>query len=338
MCHTDMSSARRFLLCAAAALILCAPLGALTLKIGSLVPAGSAWDRMLRSISEQWSRLSNGSVSLRVYGAGVAGDEPDMLRKIKIGQLDAAMITMSGLQTVYNGIKALSFPLFIESNDELAFVLDKMKPFFEKELEARGFKVILWSPGGWLYFFSRRPIVVPDELRRQKLWVWGNPDEVQAWQRSGFQVVPLAATDILTSLQSGMIDAVISSPMLTGSNQWFGISSNMTDLKLAPLWGAVVVSTKSWAQVPKDLQPVLLQTAQRITDQLSPDIEKSDGQAISEMKKYGLQIIHVDTASQGIWEKTVQDGFGMLLGTAYDAQAYEMAKGYLDQYRTAKKR
>ncbi len=333
-----MSLARRFLVCAAAALVLCDPLGALTLKIGSLVPAGSAWDRMLRSISEQWSRLSNDSVSLRVYGAGVAGDEPDMLRKINIGQLDAAMVTMSSLQTIYNGIKALSFPLFIERNDELAFVLDKMKPFFEKELEARGFKVILWSPGGWLYYFSRRPIVVPDDLRRQKLWVWGNPDEVQAWQRSGFQVVPLAATDILTSLQSGMIDAVISSPMLTASNQWFGITSNMSDLKLAPLWGAVIVGAKGWAQVPRDLQPILLKVAQRIADQLSPEIEKSDDQAISEMKKYGLQIIHVDTASREIWKKTVQDGFGMLLGTAYDARAYETAKEYLGQYRTAKKK
>jgi TRAP-type C4-dicarboxylate transport system substrate-binding protein len=216
--------------------------------------------------------------------------------------------------------------------------LDKMKPFFEKELEARGFKVILWSPGGWLYYFSRRPIIVPDDLRRQKLWVWGNPDEVQAWQRSGFQVVPLSATDILTSLQSGMIDAVISSPLLTASNQWFGITSNMSDLKLAPLWGAVVVGAKSWAQVPRDLQPILLKAAQRIADQLSTDIEKSDDQAISEMKKYGLQIIHVDAASREIWEKTVQDGFGMLLGTAYDAKAYEMAKGYLGQYRTAKKK
>jgi TRAP-type C4-dicarboxylate transport system substrate-binding protein len=111
----------------------------------------------------------------------------------------------------------------------------------------------------------------------------------------------------------------------------------LTDLKLAPLWGAVVVSMKSWSQVPRDLQTALLKSAQNITDELSPEIEKSDSQAISEMRKYNLRIVEVDAASREIWRKAVQDGFGMLLGSAYDMQAYQMAKGFLDEYRTSRR-
>ncbi len=312
------------------------PAGALTLKIGSLAPSSSPWDKALRRIAAEWIKLSGGSLEVKIYSAGVAGDEPDIVRKVRIGQISGAMITMNGLQGIYNGIKALSFPLFIRDDGELSGVLGKLEPIFEKELEKRGFKVIFWSTGGWLYFFSRYPITTPDDLRKQNLWVWGNPDEVQAWQSSGFQVVPLAATDILTSLQSGMIDATISSPLLAASNQWFGAASNMTDLKLAPLWGATIVSLKTWSAIPADLQGKLLRSAQKIAATLSPEISRSDSDAIGIMQKYGLTIVKVDPKARKAWEDLVEKGFGMLVGTAYDAQSYQMVKDVLDEYRRSR--
>jgi len=125
-------SAKSWLFCALCFLLLSARLGAITLKIGSLVPSGSPWDRALRTIAAEWTRLSDGLLSVRIYPAGVAGDEPDMVRKVRIGQLDAAMITMSGLQRIFNGVKTLSFPLFVSSDKELDYVLDKMRPFFRE--------------------------------------------------------------------------------------------------------------------------------------------------------------------------------------------------------------
>ncbi len=148
-------------------------------------------------------------------------------------------------------MKTLSYPLLVRSDDELSYVLDRMKPFFDTELQKRGFKAFMWSPGGWVYFFSRQPLSSPDDLRKQKLWVWsGDPDEIQAYQSAGFQTVTLASTDLMTSLQGGMVDALVTSPLIAASSQWFGIASNMYALRLAPLWGAAVISTKTWAEVP----------------------------------------------------------------------------------------
>jgi TRAP-type C4-dicarboxylate transport system substrate-binding protein len=330
-----MKNARSLVFAALAVIVLAAPIGALTLKVGSLVPSGSPWDNALRRIAAEWTRLSGGSVSMKIYAAGVAGDEPDLVRKMRIGQIDAAMITMSGLQGIYNGIKVLSYPLFVKDDAELEYVLGKMEPFFEDELEKRGFKVILWSEGGWLYFFSRYPIVTPDDLRKQKLWVWGSPEEVQAWQRSAFQVVPLASTNVTTSLQSGMIDAVISSPLVTASSQWFGTASHMTDLKLAPLWGAAVVSLKTWAQVPADLQPRLIQAARAITRELSPQIARGDSEAIAVMEKYGLRLTNVDQKAREQWAKEVRNGFSMLIGTVFNRQSYDMVEEYIEEFRSS---
>jgi TRAP-type C4-dicarboxylate transport system substrate-binding protein len=311
--------------------------GALTIKLGSLAPGGSPWELAIRRIASEWSRLSSGAVTVKIYSGGIVGDEPDMVRKMRIGQLNAATMTVSGLQGIFNGLKVLSYPLFLRNDAELAFVLDRMKPFFEQALEKRGFKVVMWSPGGWTYLYSRRAIEKPDDLRRQMLWVWaGDPDEIRAWQTAGFQVVPLASTDIMASLQGGMIDALVTSPLLAASNQWFGIIPYMYGLRLAPLWGATVVSTKTWAEVPAVLQPQLAEAAQRITDAMGPDIVKGDAEATAVMLKYGLKITQPTAQSEKEWADIVQKGFSMMIGRSYDKESYDMALRHLEEYRAAR--
>ena len=306
---------------------------ALTIKLGSLAPVGSPWEIAVRKIAAEWERLSGGSITVKIYAGGVAGDEPDMIRKMRIGTLNAALMTVTGLQGIFNGLKTLSYPLLIRSDDELSYVLDRMEPFFDQELSQRGFKPVFWSPSGWVYFFSRSPVVTPADLRRQKLWVWsGDPDEVQAYQSAGFQTVSVAATDLMTSLQGGMVDALVTSPLVAASSQWFGIAGNMCAMKLAPLWGAEVVSTRTWAQVPPDLQPRFLEAAQKIADEMVPDIVKADGQAIDVMKKYGLKINPVPADAAQVWADLLQKTFAPLVGRSYDKESFDRASGFLQEY------
>jgi TRAP-type C4-dicarboxylate transport system substrate-binding protein len=326
---------RRFRLPAAAFLlaVALAPAPALTIKVGSLAPAGSPWELGLKRVAAEWEKISGGTITMKIYSGGVAGDEVDMVRKIRIGTLNAALITVSGLQGIFNGVKTLSYPLLLHNDDELAYVLDKMKPFFDAELQKRGFKPIMWSPGGWVYFFSRAPVVMPDDLRRQKLWVWsGNPDEIQAYQNMGFQTVTLASTDLMTSLQGGMVDALVTSPLVAASSQWFGIAGNMCALKLGPLWGAAIVSTKTWAEVPADIQPRLIEAAQKTFSSLLPDLIKADGEAIAVMQKYGLKIHAVTPLMEDAWTSVFSKTFPGLVGKMYDRDSFLMAKRYLDEY------
>jgi TRAP-type C4-dicarboxylate transport system substrate-binding protein len=305
----------------------------LTIKLGSLAPVGSPWELGLKRVAAEWERLSGGTVTVRIYSGGVAGDEPDMVRKMRIGTLNAALITVSGLQGIFNGVKTLSYPLLLRDDGELAYVLDRMKPFFDRQLTARGFKPVMWSPGGWVYFFSRAPVVTPDDLRKQKLWVWsGNPDEIRAYQNAGFQTVTIASTDLMTSLQGGMVDALVTSPLVAASSQWFGIAGNMSTLKLGPLWGAAVVSTRTWDQVPADLQPRFIEAAQKIADTLAPDLVEADGRAIGVMQKYGLKINPVTTGAAREWVDVLQKTFAGLVGSFYDKESYDMATRYLGEY------
>jgi TRAP-type C4-dicarboxylate transport system substrate-binding protein len=306
---------------------------ALTIKLGSLAPGGSPWEVGLRRIAADWERISGGTLTLKIYSGGIAGDEPDMVRKMRIGTLNAAAITVSGLQGIFKGFKTLSYPLLIRNDDELSYVLEKMKPYFTEELSKRGFRVVMWSPGGWVYLFTRRPVVWPADLRSQKLWVWSaDPDEIVAYNRAGFQTVTLSATDLMTSLQGGMADALATSPLLAASNQWFGVVSNMTTLKLGPLWGATVITEKVWSQVPADMQPKLIEAAQKVADSLAPELIKADSQAIAVMKKYGLTINKVTPQAEKEWGDLLDKTFSGLIGTTYDRESLQMARKYLDEY------
>jgi TRAP-type C4-dicarboxylate transport system substrate-binding protein len=136
----------------------------------------------------------------------------------------------------------------------------------------------------------------------------------------------------MTSLQGGMADALVTSPLLAASNQWFGVVRNMSTIKLGPLWGATVVTDKSWSEVPLELQQRLKDSAQKVADSLTPELVKADDQAIEVMKKYGLIMNQVPPKAEEEWADLLNKTFSGLIGTTYDKESFEMATRYLNEY------
>jgi TRAP-type transport system periplasmic protein len=236
--------------------LLSTPAGGQTIKLASLAPAGSTWDIGLKQIAADWKKVSNGSVTVKIYPGGIAGDEADVIRKIRIGQIQAAGLTGIGLSRIHNGVLAIQLPMVVRTDAELTYVLEKLKPVMEQELAQRQFKVLFWMPVGWVHFFSKSPVTGPDDLRKQKLFTWaGDPDGLQTWKEAGFTPIPLAITDMMTSLQSGMVEAFSATPLSAASYQWFGLAKNMCDMKWAPLIGGLVISTPAWESIPADVRP-----------------------------------------------------------------------------------
>lgn len=312
-------------------------MNALTIKLGSLAPIGSPWDINLKKISAEWNRVSQGKVILKIYPGGIVGDEDDMLRKIRIGQLDAAGISGVGLNRIYNGVLAMQLPLILKNNNELIYILDKMKPYYEAQIEKRGFKVILWNIGGWVHFFSKNPIVYPDDLRKSKLWVWeGDSDQIQAWKKQGFNPIPLPATEIMTSLQSGMVNAFATNPITAAAYQWFGIAKNMCGLPWAPFIGGFIVSNKVWNQIPVDLQKQLIEVTAKIGKVMETETLQANEKAINVMKEYGLVVNQVPASAIQSWKDAVDQGFKEMVGKSFDKESYDKVINYLDTYRKKK--
>ncbi|MBD3344036.1 MAG: C4-dicarboxylate ABC transporter substrate-binding protein [Chitinivibrionales bacterium] len=318
-----------------AALFLVFPLNALTIKLGTLAPEGSPWDNGLRKINAEWKELSDGKVSFKIYPGGIAGDEEDMIRKMRIGQLDAAGITGVGLTRIYPLILNVQAPLLVRTDEQLDYVLEKMKPKFEQGLEKKGFVILLWNKVGWVHFFSKKPVVYPEDLMKQKLFVWaGDADGVQAWKEMGFHPVPLAVTDLMSSLQSGMVEAFTTTPLSAATNQWFGLAKNMCELKWAPLLGGVIISRRTWNRIPKNLRPKLLKAARKIGKSMESEIAEADQKAVIIMKQHGLTINPVSEDALQEWKSVVEKGTRKVFGNSLEKEIYNEIEALIREFKS----
>lgn len=321
-------------LAALLALLSAAALPALTIKLGTVAPANSPWDLVLRRLAADWSRISDGEVELKIFPGGIAGDEPDMIRKMRIGQLHAATLTAGSLNDIYPGMLALASPMLIRNDAEMLAVLGELAPFFEQQLEERGFVALMWSPIGWVKFFARQPLRTLDDLRRQTLWIGdAGAAEIRAWQQAGFDVVALPLTEVTTALQSGMIDAYLSSPLAAAAFQWFGLAPHMNDLRLAPLYGALVISKRVWERIPERIRPRLRAVAQAAGERLSASAHEQDDLAVHVMRAHGLQVYEATAALEQEWQDTVRREFQGLIGAVIDPAAYQLVTETVAAYR-----
>ncbi len=309
------------------------------IKLGSLAPIGSPWDVALKKINAEWSKLSSGQVMIKIYSGGIAGNEPDMLRKMRLGQLDAAGITGMGIASLDLGVMSLQTPLLIRTEAELDYIMSKMTPIYEANLEKKGYKVIFWTKVGWANFFSKHKIVFPDDMKKCKLFVLENStDEIIVWKQQGFNPVPLPANDLMTALQSGMVDTFTTSPLTAASYQWFALAPNMSAMKWAPFIGAIMVSTKTWNKIPVETQKKLIASARKIGTEMQTEIRSSEKQAMAIMAENGLKVHQTSPEALEKWSKVVEDGYLKLLaGKLFDLQVYNQIKKMLADYRASAK-
>ena len=306
-----------------------------TVKMATLVPDGSAWDKILKDMGAEWQTTTGGEVSLRIYAGGVAGDEPDILRKMRIGQLQGAMLSVSGLSLVDPALQVFQIPLLYRDDDELRHVMESMTPVFERRLEERGFVLVHWSTAGWLRIFSREPFDSLEEFKGLKQFVWGGGSKMTVWYRElGFDAVPLASTDVLAALQTGLIDALPSTPLAALSLQWFRSAPYMLEHRIAPLVGAFVATQRGWSAIPSASRPAVLEAARRSGDFLLVEVAKQGEQAIVAMEERGLVPIRADTDTNRDRWQAITDHFARrMLENDVPREIFDRVEELLAEYR-----
>ncbi len=304
------------------------------IKFGTLAPEGSPWHEIARDMAEAWKDASGGKIDILIYPGGIAGDDPDMVRKIRIGQLHMAGLTGEGLVRIVPEIGALQMPLLLTNDEELNYVRERISPELEAMLEARGFKLLAWADVGWVRFFTQQPVIHPDDLKPLKLWVWaGDTTYLEAWKDAGYRPVPLPATEIYTGLQSGLINTVTTTPLAALSYQWFSSAGHMTDLNWAPFVGALVISTRTWEQISDDIKPQLLNAARETGRRVQGLVGTLDSDAIVAMEQRGLVVHHVPDEVVEEWEQQARNAYTKLIGTTVSTEMFAKVEQLRDEYR-----
>jgi TRAP-type C4-dicarboxylate transport system substrate-binding protein len=213
-----------------------------TIKLGTLAPNGSAWHTLLKEMGQKWEAASGGKVKLRVYPGGVLGNEGDLVKKMRIGQLQAAALTTIGLHDISPDAQAVDVPMMVDSWATLDYVMDRMAPKLERIFESKGYVVLGWSEVGFVRFFSTKKVTTLAEMQAAKMFCWeGDPASADAWRAGGFHPVVISSTDIVPSLQTGMIDTVALAPLYAYSSHIFEKAKYMLDLPWTVLTGSTIV-------------------------------------------------------------------------------------------------
>ncbi len=316
---------------------LCAtPAFSQVVKLGTVAPEGSPWHEAMLEIREKWKDLSGGRVNLRIYAGGVAGDESDMVRKIRIGQLHAAALTSRTLRDIVPDIDVIALPMFIRTDDELDYIIEKIAPDLETRLAKKGLKVLTWSTTGWVHFFSKEPVITPEDMKKRKLFFWGSDTlYVELLKGWGFRPVPLAIIDLLPSLQTGLVDSFPAPPAAALAFQWFALAPNMMGLRWQPLPGATVISMKRWNRLPANLRPMLEDAARSVGTRLQRRIRKLEQEAVSAMKKHGLKVHEIPPAAEKQWGTLAREkAFPVVVGTRVSQKVFDSVRSLLDEYRS----
>jgi TRAP-type C4-dicarboxylate transport system substrate-binding protein len=308
-------------------------------KLASLAPKGSAWDLSIRETDEKWRTASGGTVRMRIF-SGTLGDESDLMRRMRIGQIDAASVTMAALSTIDSTLMAMNIPLAFASDDELDYVWRRMMPRWEARLHDKGYVVLNWGSAGWVHFFTKAPVERIDDLRALKLFIWTTGEVTtyeKLWKRMGFQPVPLSSVDILPSLQTGMISAFQSPPIMALGNQWFPFTGWMSDLKWGPVLGATVVRAEIWNRIPPATRATLERIARDKGVEMIEVVRRMERDAVAAMVKRGLEVVHVPPDAFDEWQRETVSIYPELRGAMIPAAAFDEVLRIRDEYRDGEK-
>lgn len=304
------------------------------IKLATVVPDGSVWDKSLKQMGVDWKTATGDRVALTVFSGGSQGDESTVLRKIRLNALQGASLTVVGLSAIDWSFNVFNIPFFFQSYDELNAVIEKLTPTLKQRVEQKGFVLVHWGHGGWLQVFSKQPVTTVADLKRMKLYTSAGDDTMTQWYKAnGFQPRAMAMTDVLTGLTTGMIDALPTTPLASMSFQWYKQTPYMLDLGISPIVGATVISKRTWDRISPADRAKLSEISLKVEKQLQADVPKGDGLATIVMQNQGLKV----TKGTGPeWQQMANALGATMRGKMVPPDIYDLALKERDAFRARK--
>ena len=340
MSQRNRSSLRRACFAALlAALVICPARAQHVVKVATIAPKGSIYHRVLQEMGEAYRTASGPDARFLIYPDSIQGTEADTVRRMRIGQLDASMLTVVGLTEIDPSVAALQYmPMMFRSWDEVDYVREKLRPELEGKLAAKGFTVLIWGEGGWVQFFTKEPIVHPEEFKRAHIFAWSGDRLQPAIMKSlGYQPVPIPIADILPGLETGMLDTVPVAPLWALVGQFDRVTHYMLRVNWVPIVGATVMRSQTLEGMKPQAREALLAASRKATDELRAHRAVQDEDSIRAMQARGLAVRPMTPELEREWRAVAERSWPQVRGTMVPAETFDEVRALLADYRGAKR-
>lgn len=307
------------------------------IRLGTLAPQGTSYHRILQEMGERWRTASGGQVQLTVY-AGTMGSELELVRRMRLGQLQAATVTVIGLREIDPAVGALQLiPMMFRTLEEVEYVRARLEPVLAKRLAERGFAVLFWADAGWVRYFSRQPVVRPEEFKKLKVFVTaGDNEQIDLMRSAGYSPVGLEWSDALTALQTGMVDVIPTIPYFALAMQFHTVASHMLEVNWLPLVGATIINQKTWGALSPQTQAALRAAAEQAGKQFQARGRAESDEAVQAMQKRGLKVAKLPPGVEAEWRTTSEAFYPRIRGKMVPADMFDEVVRLLAEYRAAR--
>ena len=311
---------------------------ALRIRLGTLAPKGSSYHRALQEMGERWRNAQGGGATFTIFADGTQGGEADTVRRMRVGQLNAGLLSVICLLEIYRSVMALKYmPMVYRNWDEVDYVRERLAPMLEARLLEKGFVVLFWGDGGWVRYFSNAPALRPADFRRMKMFVWsGDPQQVEIMKSMNYLPVSIETADILPGLQTGLIDAVPATPFFALAGQVNGPAPYLLDITWVPIVGACVVTRKAWEAMTDTAREELKRAAAQAGAEIRSRGRAEDLESIEAMKRRGLKVAAVTPEIEAEWRKTAEEVYPRIRGAAVPAAIFDEALRLVAEFRMSR--
>jgi TRAP-type C4-dicarboxylate transport system substrate-binding protein len=306
------------------------------IRLGTLAPRGTVYHEVLLEMGEAWRRAEGAGASFTVFPDGAQGSEADMVRRMRLGQLNAVLVSVIGLTEIDSSAGVLQkMPLMFRTWEDVDAVARRVRPILDKRFLDKGFVVLFWTEAGWVRFFSREAALTPGDFKRLKVFAWaGDPEQIALMKSMGYQPVMLETADILPSLQTGLINAVPVTAQWALATQVDVIAPHMLDIHWVPIVGAAVITRGAWDGLSAPGKEALRDAAARAADRLRALRESADVDAVEAMRKRGLNVHALAPELEAQWRGLAESVYPKIRGTMVPEDVFDAARAALAESRS----
>jgi TRAP-type C4-dicarboxylate transport system substrate-binding protein len=319
------------------ALVPLVPVQAATLKIATLSPEGTGWMKMLRQAANNIEERTNGSVKLKIYPGGVMGDDKAVLRKLRVGQLHGAALTSGGVMQPYQDIVLYNLPLTFRSQEEVDYVRERMDAKLMAGLAEKKFVGFGVAEVGFAYPMMQKAVTSVAEFQDLRVWAPDNdPGAMKAYSSFDVTPIPLPIADVLTGLQTGLINTIGSPPIGAIALQWHTQVSHALNLPLLYVYGSFVIAERAFNRLSEAEQQV-------VTEELSAGVKGVDREsrvdnekAAAALSKQSIVWLDPQPEEAAEWFALAAEANAKLIDEGYVSRAmYDEMMQHLSDYRAA---
>jgi TRAP-type C4-dicarboxylate transport system substrate-binding protein len=307
-------------------------------KLGTLAPEGSVWMERLREIMGEIDVLTNGRVKTLFYPGGVMGDEPDMVKKMRYGQLQIGGFTIHGTITIAPEMAVMSLPFLFDDFDELDYIRKKMLPEFREIFRKKGFMLLSWvDQGGFINYYSKTEIHSPDDMKKLKVWAWsGEPVNIATAKALGVTPITTPVPEVLPSLQTGLIDTFPTTPLACLALQWYTQIKYIILLNMRYEPGVVVQTLESWNKAPEDIQRITLEASDKFEPKAIASIRLASNKSLESMVRQGIKLVTLTKEEKEVFKNMTRSVYNELAGKLYSKELLDKLLKEIDDYRAQK--